>query len=118
MDTINVKEAFTHVDKMFAHRIIGEINDMYVKLVKIDREFIWHSHDWEDEMFFVVQGHLRMHYRDRTVDIKPGEFVIVPHGVEHKPEATSETHVMLIEPKATDNTGGQESELRHAPEWI
>jgi mannose-6-phosphate isomerase-like protein (cupin superfamily) len=118
MDRVNLEEAFGRVANMFSHRIVGEINDMYVKLVKIDREFIWHSHNWEDEMFFVVQGQLRMHFRDRSVDIGPGEFIIVPHGVEHKPEAMTETHVMLIEPKATDNTGGQESKLRHKPEWI
>jgi mannose-6-phosphate isomerase-like protein (cupin superfamily) len=118
MEKVNLDASFAKFDEMFSHRIVGEINDMYVKLVKIDRAFIWHSHDWEDELFFVTRGRLIMHYRDRDVEVGPGEFVIVPHGVEHKPEATEETHVMLIEPKETVNTGEQESELRHDPQWI
>ena len=118
MDKINLTEKFKLFNDMFSHRIVGEINGMFVKLVKIDREFIWHSHDWEDEMFFVVKGRLLMHFRDRSVEIQPGEFIIVPHGVEHKPEATAETHIMLIEPKQTVNTGDKETELTHTPNWL
>ena len=118
MDKVNLTESFALFDEIFSPRIVGEINDMFVKLVKIDTEFIWHSHDWEDEMFFVAKGNLTMHFRDRSVEVGPGEFIVVPHGVEHKPEATEETHIMLIEPKETVNTGGEESELRHDPSWI
>ena len=122
----NRREAVNLADKMrlfegtFSHRIVGEVNDMYVKVVKCDGEFIWHSHDWEDELFYVVKGHLRMLFRDKEVDVRPGEFLVVPHGVEHKPTFTEETNVMLIEPKATVNTGdAEENDLTHeASEWI
>ena len=122
----NKREAVNLVDKLeqfqglFSHRIVGEVNDMYVKLVKGDGEFVWHSHDWEDELFFVVKGHLCMLFRDKSVDVRAGEFIVVPHGVEHKPTFTEETHIMLIEPKATVNTGdAEENELTHeAREWI
>ena len=118
MDKVNLTEKFTQFEDMFSHRIVGEINDMYIKLVKINREFIWHSHEWEDEMFFVAKGLLTMHFRDNSVNVDEGEFIIVPHGVEHKPEASQETHVMLIEPKETVNTGDEESELKHDPKWM
>ena len=118
MDKVNLTEKFAQFGDMFSHRIVGEINDMYVKLVKINLEFIWHSNEWEDEMFFVAKGQLTMHFRDYSVKVGEGEFIIVPHGVEHKPEASQETHVMLIEPKETVNTGGEESELKHDPKWM
>ena len=118
MDKVNLTEKFAQFEEVFSHRIVGEINDMYVKLVKINREFIWHSHEWEDEMFFVAQGQLTMLFRGYSVKVVESEFIIVPHGVEHKPEALQETHFMLIDPKETVNTGGEESELKHDPKWI
>jgi len=118
MEKVNLTDSFALFHDMFSHRIVGEINDMYVKMVKIDREFIWHSHEWEDEMFFVAKGRLTMQFRDRSVDVGEGEFIIVPHGVEHKPMADEETHIMLIGPKETVNTGDEESELKHDPKWM
>lgn len=85
---------------------MGELNDMYVKVVKFRGEFIWHHHDHEDELFLVVEGRLRLQLRDGGRDVGPGEFIIVPRGVEHCPQAlTDEVHVVLIEPMSTLNTG-------------
>lgn len=119
-EAVNLAQKMTLFEGKFSHRIVGEVNDMYVKVVKCDDEFIWHTHEWEDELFFVVKGHLRMQFRDKTVDVLPGEFLVVPHGVEHKPTFTEETHVMLIEPKATINTGDADANaLTHeATQWI
>jgi len=118
-EAVNLVEKLKFFEGLFSHRIVGEVNDMYVKLVKADGEFIWHTHEWEDELFYVIKGHLRMLFRDREVDVAPGEFIVVPHGIEHKPTFTEETHLMLIEPKATVNTGdAEENELTHEPEWI
>jgi mannose-6-phosphate isomerase-like protein (cupin superfamily) len=90
-------------------KIVGEINDAYVTLVKLQGDFVWHHHENEDELFFVVKGELRMKFREsgaeREVTIRPGEFIIVPRGVEHLPSADEETHIMLLEPKSTLNTG-------------
>ena len=86
-------------------KIAGEINDFYVKLVKIEGEFVWHSHEHEDELFLVLVGELRMRFRNREELVGPGEFIIVPHGVEHMPVAEVETHILLLEPKTTPNTG-------------
>ena len=86
-------------------KIAGEINDFYVKLVKIEGEFVWHSHEHEDELFLVLVGELRMRFRNREELGGPGEFIIVPHGVEHMPVAEVETHILLLEPKTTPNTG-------------
>lgn len=119
-EAVNLKQKLTLFEGKFSHRIVGEVNDMFVKVVKCEDEFIWHSHEWEDELFYVVTGHLRMLFRDKEVDVRPGEFLVVPHGVEHKPTFTEETHIMLIEPKATVNTGdADESDLTHeATQWI
>lgn len=86
-------------------RIIGELNGQLVKLVKFKGEFVWHKHDNEDEMFLVINGILKMEFRDKVVEIKPNEFIIVPRGVEHKPVADQEVAVMLFEPNTTLNTG-------------
>jgi len=86
-------------------KIAGEINDFYVKLVKIEGEFVWHSHEHEAELFLVLVGELRMRFRNREELVGPGEFIIVPHGVEHMPVAEVETHILLLEPKTTLNTG-------------
>jgi mannose-6-phosphate isomerase-like protein (cupin superfamily) len=105
VDKVNLSEKFAAFSDYYNPRIVGEVNDAYVKLVKLKGEFVWHSHATEDEMFLVVRGRLKMHFRDRTVELEPGEFIIVPRGVEHKPEADIETDVVLFEPKTVLNTG-------------
>jgi len=90
---------------MWKPKILGEVNDSYVKAVKVQGEFVWHHHEQEDEMFLVIAGVLRMKFRDHEELIRAGEFIIVPRGVEHLPVADQETHVLLFEPKSTLNTG-------------
>ena len=106
MRKINLAEAFATFDDHWSPRIAGEINDFHVKLVKLAGRFDWHHHRDEDELFLVVKGRLRMGLRTGDVDLEPGEFIVVPHGVEHCPEAlTEECEVLLLEPKTTLNTG-------------
>ena len=105
METINLKEKFSRFSDYTNPRVIGEINDMQVKAVKLKGEFIWHHHELEDELFLVVKGTLRMKFRDHEAIVREGEFVIVPKGVEHCPAADQEVHIVLIEPKSTLNTG-------------
>ena len=105
METINLKEKFSRFSDYTNPRVIGEINDMQVKAVKLKGEFIWHHHEVEDELFLVVKGTLRMKFRDHEAIVREGEFVIVPKGVEHCPAADEEVHIVLIEPKSTLNTG-------------
>ena len=89
----------------FQPKIVGELNGQHVKLVKFQGEFVWHSHDAEDEMFLVLQGAFDMQFRDKTVRIGEGEFLVVPRGVEHCPKADAEVSLMLFEPAGTVNTG-------------
>jgi mannose-6-phosphate isomerase-like protein (cupin superfamily) len=105
MQTINLKNKFSLFSDYCNPRVIGEVNDCQVKAVKLKGEFIWHHHDNEDELFLVVQGTLRMKFRDREAVVREGEFVIVPRGLEHCPAADEEVHIVLIEPKSTLNTG-------------
>ncbi len=110
MEAINLNDKFTKINDHWNPRIIGELNDTYVKAVKIQGEFHWHHHDDEDELFFIVKGRLRMKFRDREVLVDPGEFIIVPKGVEHLPVAEEEVHMLLVEPKTTLNTGNVRNE--------
>ena len=105
MEKINLAEKLARVSEYWSPKIVGEVNDAYVKIVKFQGEFIWHHHEHEDEMFLVVKGTMRMRFRDRDVLVGEGEFIIVPRGVEHMPVAEREVHVMLFEPKSTLNTG-------------
>jgi mannose-6-phosphate isomerase-like protein (cupin superfamily) len=105
MHTVNIANRFSQFDEMWSPKILGEVNDSYVKAVKFRGEFVWHHHDNEDEMFLVVSGSLRMKFRDHEELVGPGEFIIVPRGVEHLPVAEEETQVLLFEPKSTLNTG-------------
>ncbi len=105
MDAVNLKEKFTQFSDHWNPRIIGEVNDCYLKAAKIKGAFVWHHHENEDELFLVVKGRLQMKFRDRDVIIEEGEFIIVPRGVEHCPVAEEETHIVLMEPKSTLNTG-------------
>ena len=109
MQVVNVAEKFTRFSDHFSPKIVGELNDSYVKLVKLKGEFVWHYHEAEDELFLVVKGTLRMGIREdgreREEVVRQGEFIIVPRGVEHRPAADEEVHMMLLEPKTTLNTG-------------
>lgn len=110
METINLAQKFSSFSDRWSPKIIGELNDFYVKAVKLKGEFVWHHHDQEDELFMVTKGTLRMKFRDREAVIREGEFIIVPHGVEHLPVADEEVHVVLFEPKSTLNTGNISNE--------
>lgn len=105
MEKVNLIEKFQRVKEYWSPKIVGELNDSYVKVVKLKDEFIWHHHEHEDELFLVVKGTLRMRFRDCEVRVREGEFLIVPKGVEHLPVADEEVHVVLLEPKSTLNTG-------------
>ncbi len=105
MHTINIAKKFSQFDEMWSPKILGEVNDSYIKAVKFRGEFVWHHHDNEDEMFLVVAGRLGMKFRDHEELVGPGEFIIVPRGVEHLPVAEEDTQVLLFEPKSTLNTG-------------
>jgi len=110
MKTINIAQKFSLINQPWSPKILGEINESYVKAVRFQGEFVWHHHDNEDEMFLVVQGRMRMKFRDHEEIVKPGEFIIVPRGVEHLPVAEVETQVLLFEPKTTLNTGNVTNE--------
>ena len=105
METVNLQQKFALFSQQYKPHIIGEVNDCYVKVVKLKGEFLWHHHDNEDELFLVVKGTLRMKFRDHESIIREGEFIIVPRQVEHLPTADEEVHIVLIEPKSTLNTG-------------
>lgn len=107
---VNIAERFRQFEEHWRPKIAGEVNESYVKLVKFDGEFVWHHHDAEDEMFLVVHGRMRMRLREKDLMVGPGEFVIIPRGVEHMPVAEGETHVVLFEPKSTLNTGNVSNE--------
>jgi mannose-6-phosphate isomerase-like protein (cupin superfamily) len=114
MRTVNLAQKLSLFSDHFNQRIIGEVNDLYVKVTKMQGEFIWHHHEREDELFLVIKGTLRMGIREngseREEVIRPGEFIIIPHGLEHCPRADEEVHMMLIEPKETLNTGNLKNE--------
>ncbi|MDM5319630.1 cupin domain-containing protein [Bacillus altitudinis] len=102
---VNIQEKFSQINDYWNPRISGELNDSYMKMVKIKGEFIWHHHDDEDEMFFVWKGNLVIRFRDREIALHEGEFLVIPKGIEHQPIAEEEVHLLLIEPKTTLNTG-------------
>ncbi|MCP1530483.1 cupin domain-containing protein [Bacillus pumilus] len=102
---VNIQEKFSQINDYWNSRISGELNDSYMKMVKIKGEFIWHHHDDEDEMFFVWKGNLVIRFRDREIALNEGEFLVIPKGIEHQPIAEEEVHLLLIEPKTTLNTG-------------
>jgi mannose-6-phosphate isomerase-like protein (cupin superfamily) len=109
MDKVNLREKLGLFSERWSPRIVGELNGQHVKLAKLEGEFVWHQHEREDELFLVLRGALDIHLRDRVVTLEEGEFFIVPRGVEHKPVAEEEVHVLLLEPASTLNTGNVRS---------
>ena len=119
MEAVNLAEKFSRFQDYWSPKIVGELDDYQVKLVKVKGEFVWHRHEAEDEMFLVVQGQLLIRLRDGEITLNAGEMTIIPHGVEHMPVAAEETHVLLLERKATLNTGNfQNDRSVLAEEWI
>ncbi len=111
MNKVNLAEKLAMIGDHWNPRIVGELNGQHVKLVKFQGEFVWHDHADEDEMFLVLKGGFRMDFRDRSVELTAGEFLIVPKGVEHRPVAIEEVEVMLFEPAAIQHTGEVDSPL-------
>ncbi len=105
MNKVNLTEKLARIDQPWSPTIVGELNGQYVKLARFEGEYVWHGHETEDELFYVVSGRLNIELRDRTIELAPGEFFIVPHGVEHKPVALPKADVLLFEPAGTINTG-------------
>ena len=107
---VNLAEKFAEFADRWSPKIVGEVNDSHVKLVKLQGEFVWHRHEREDELFLVVNGGITIRFRDGDVRLEENEFLIVPKGMEHCPAATEEAHVVLFEPKTTLNTGDVRNE--------
>jgi mannose-6-phosphate isomerase-like protein (cupin superfamily) len=119
MQKINLAEKLASFSDHWKPRIVGELNGQQVKLAKFAGEFVWHHHEHEDELFLVVRGRFRMELRDRTIELEPGEMLIVPRGVEHRPVADEEVAVLLFEPAGTLNTGNVRGERTvERLEWV
>ena len=120
MERVNLRQKLETFGDHWNPRIVAELNGQQVKLVKFQGAFVWHAHEVEDELFFVVRGSFRMEFRDRSVELREGELIVVPRGVEHRPVAESEVEVMLFEPASTVNTGTATGDSRTvvAPERI
>ena len=111
VEKVNLAEKLALFDAHYSPKIVGELNDSYIKLVKFKGEFVMHSHEAEDELFLVLKGKMLIKLRDREIEVDEGEFIIIPRGIEHCPDAEDEVHVMMMEPKTTLNTGNVRSEL-------
>lgn len=110
MEKVVIAEKLSKISDHWNPHIVGELNGQHVKAVKLQGEFVWHHHENEDELFLVIKGQLIMEFRDRSLHVNPGEFIIVPRKVEHKPVANEEVHILLFEPAGTLNTGNVENE--------
>jgi mannose-6-phosphate isomerase-like protein (cupin superfamily) len=108
-EKVNLQEKFQKFSDLWSPKLVGELNENYIKLAKGEGDLDWHSHDAEDEFFLVVSGHLDIHLRDRVISLDPGEFFVVPKGVEHRPVATTGTEILLIEPRETLHTGSKDT---------
>ncbi|MGE3275131.1 MAG: cupin domain-containing protein [Vicinamibacterales bacterium] len=116
---VNLADKFSKITTHWDPKIAGALNGQHVKLARFKGPFVWHQHEGEDELFLVVKGRLTMHFRDRSVEVGEGEFIIVPRGVEHLPEAPDEAHVVLFEPASTVNTGNaKDARTVEHPGWI
>lgn len=119
MEKVNITHKFSLFSEHWSPKIVGELNNQHVKLVKFQGEFVWHKHEHEDELFYVIDGEFNLEFRDKIVTLKQGEFIIVPKGVEHRPVAKNEVSVMLFEPATTLNTGEKSNHLtKQNLDWI
>ena len=118
INKVNLAEKFSLFQDAWSPRIIAELNDSYVKLVRLHGEFVWHQHDEEDELFLAVQGELTIQLRDKDLHLSPGELVVIPKGIEHKPVANGDVQVLLLEPKSTRNTGNVQNDRTVDAQWI
>ena len=119
MNKVNINQKFSLIKEHWSPKIAGELNGQHVKLVKFKGEFVWHKHEIEDEMFMVIKGSFIMQLRDKEIEINENEFIIIPKGVEHRPIAVDEVHVLLFEPAETLNTGNVKGEFTVAnPDYI
>jgi mannose-6-phosphate isomerase-like protein (cupin superfamily) len=112
MEKINLAQKLATFDDHWNPRIVAELNGQHVKLTKFQGPFVWHHHEHEDELFMVVKGRFRMELRDRSIELEEGEILVVPRGVEHRPVADEEVHILLFEPASTINTGNAEEDAR------
>jgi mannose-6-phosphate isomerase-like protein (cupin superfamily) len=115
---VNLKEKFDRIREYWKPKIVAELNDSHMKLVKLKGEFVWHHHDREDELFLVLDGDLRIELRGRALRLRAGELAVIPRGMEHRPVAKEEVQVLLLEPRTTVNTGQVRSDRTVDPEWI
>lgn len=115
---VHIQQKFDRFDEHWSPKIVAQMNEVQFKLAKIKGDFVWHSHPDTDELFFVIQGEMRIDLRDRSVTLKAGELFVVPKGVEHKPFAEQECHIMLAEPSGVVNTGEAGGDLTNTAEWI
>jgi len=119
VENVNLVEKFALFDDRWSPKIVGELNGQYVKLAKLKGEFVWHHHEAEDELFFVIKGRLTMRLPEKEIVVEEGEFVIVPRGVEHCPVAGEEVQVLLFEPQSTAHTGNVQAEVTvETLDWI
>ncbi len=118
IEVVDLGEKFQLFGEYWHPRIVAELNDSYVKLVKFKGEFVWHQHENEDELFLVIAGALVIKLRDRDLSLRPGQLVVIPKGVEHMPVAAEEVQVLLLEPNTTVNTGNAQSERTIQAEWL
>lgn len=115
MEKVNLAQKLSLIHEHWRPKVVGELNGQEVKLVKFKGEFVWHHHEKEDELFLCINGSMTVAFRDRAVVLHPGEFVIVPHGIEHRTLAEAEAHVLIFEPAATKNTGNVDDAVFTAP---
>ena len=118
IEKVNLADKLDLIADTWRPRIVAELNNSYVKLVRLSGEFVWHHHETEDELFLVIKGSLTIRLRDQELHLEPGELVVIPRGVEHLPVASEEVQVLLLEPKTTRNTGNLENNRTVASEWI
>jgi mannose-6-phosphate isomerase-like protein (cupin superfamily) len=118
MQSVNLAAKLALITEHWSPKTVAAVNDFHVKLVKLKGEFVWHAHDTEDELFLVLEGTLRMQFRDRDVVVGKGEFLVVPHGTEHRPVAEDEVQVLLLEPASTVNTGTAGGVRTRDAEWL
>ena len=116
IEAVNLAQKLTLFQEYWSPKVVGELNDNYLKVVKVQGEFVWHKHDEDDELFLVLKGRLVIQLRDQDITLNEGDFLVVPKGVEHRPVAEDEAHVLLIEPKTVVNTGDATDERKIAPE--